>query len=208
MDPAIWRRPQYLTSAHRPEQIPPPGLPEIAVAGRSNSGKSSLINCVTERRGLARVSGQPGRTQALNFFSLGEALLLVDLPGYGFARASKGAKARWQSTVTAYFGQERPRLGLILTVDIRRLLGELDFQLLDLAEAVHTPVLVALTKADKLRHAARQQAVKSATDALADRPTSSVIAFSSRDRSGIDAVRATAAGWHDEYQRVPGTAKL
>lgn len=198
MDPALWHRAAYLTSAHRPDQIPLADRPEIAIAGRSNSGKSTLLNRVANRRNLARTSGQPGRTQALNYYTLGDSLYLVDLPGYGFAKAPKGAQARWQRTLSVYFGQQRHRLGLILTVDIRRLPGELDDQLLDLAASVEIPVLMALTKADKLRHGARQKALAAAREAVVTRPSVGVILFSAQSGQGVDAVRDAIAAWVED----------
>lgn len=148
---------EFETSASDPRQCPPANRPEVAFAGRSNVGKSSLINALTGRRSLARVSRAPGRTRLLNFFSariLGPKTDLpvrfVDLPGFGFAAAHRSIRDTWGPMIEGYL-QERPVLaGLVLLVDVRRDVGELDLALAALATAHGRPTLVVGTKADKL----------------------------------------------------------
>jgi GTP-binding protein len=143
--------------------LPPPGAPEIAIAGRSNVGKSTLLNRMAGRRGLARVSKTPGRTRGLVLFDLlirvGHdqriPLRLVDLPGYGYAQVSQAERRAWQVLVEGYVKQ-RPALRLVLVlVDARRDLGDEELQLLEWLEVMHVPACLVITKADKLRAAER-----------------------------------------------------
>src|SRR5262249_15528050 len=144
--------------------VPPTKLPEIAFAGRSNVGKSSLVNALTGRRTLARVSNTPGRTREINFFSLGERLILADLPGYGYARVSKTDSARWTELVFAYL-RGRPNLRrAILLVDARRGLLEHDIQVMDLLDRAAVSYQLVLTKIDKLKPD-EQKAVEEKVDA-------------------------------------------
>jgi GTP-binding protein len=144
-------------------QLPPPGAPEIAIAGRSNVGKSTLLNRMAGRRGLARVSKTPGRTRGLVLFDLQirtggdarQALRLVDLPGYGYAQVSQAERRAWQVLVEGYVKQ-RPTLGLVLVlIDARRELGDEEMQLLEWLDVMHVPALLVITKADKLRASER-----------------------------------------------------
>jgi len=141
----------FLTAAVNPRGYPPPGPPEIAFAGRSNVGKSSLLNTLVGRRRLARVSSRPGRTQQINFFSLNrDALRLVDLPGYGFAKVPKEVKAGWQKMVEDYLTGRPSLAGVVVILDIRRQPSQEDLMLLDFLDAYRIPVVIAVTKADKL----------------------------------------------------------
>jgi GTP-binding protein len=143
--------PEYLTSAVKPSGYPPAGPPEIAFAGRSNVGKSSLINSLVRRKKLVKVSSTPGRTQMINFFSLaGDALRMVDLPGYGFAKVPLKVKAGWQSMVEAYLVGRETLAGVVVILDIRREPSADDLMLLDFLNAHMVPAVVVVTKADKL----------------------------------------------------------
>jgi GTP-binding protein len=134
------------------DRIPAATLPEAAFAGRSNVGKSSLVNALTGRKTLARVSNTPGRTREINFFALGGRLMLVDLPGYGFARASTTDAARWTELVFAYL-RGRPNLKrVVLLVDSRRGLTASDRETMDLLDRAAVSYQIVLTKADKLKH--------------------------------------------------------
>jgi GTP-binding protein len=145
---------RFVAGATVIEALPPPGLPEIAFAGRSNVGKSSLVNALTGRTTLARTSKSPGRTQQLNFFDLGGRLLLVDLPGYGFARAPKSKVAAWGGLVELYL-RGRPTLArVLLLVDARHGVKDLDRAKMEQFDAAAVSFQVVLTKADHLAPAA------------------------------------------------------
>ena len=142
---------KFVMSANAPRQFLPDTGTEVAVAGRSNAGKSSAINVIVNRRQFARTSKTPGRTQLVNFFELREGQRLVDLPGYGFARVAESVRQHWGRLLQAYFEQRQCLSGLVLVVDVRRQLGDFDRQMLAFAELVEVPVHILLTKADKLK---------------------------------------------------------
>ena len=149
---------KFLKSAAKPHEFPPDTGREVAVVGRSNSGKSSAINAILGRRGLARVSKTPGRTRLINFFDLGDGCRFVDLPGYGFAKVSSGVRDHWRELISAYFETRSSLIGLIITVDIRRGLLTLDQSMIGWATELGIPLLILASKADKLaRGAARSQ---------------------------------------------------
>ena len=133
---------------------PESNLPEIAFAGRSNVGKSSLLNSLVRRKSVARVSKTPGRTREINFFRINNQFLFVDLPGYGYARISKAKKAEWRPLIEGYLGRTTQLRGLVLLLDIRRDPSEDDRSMLDFLAQVEIPTLVALTKSDKLSKSA------------------------------------------------------
>ena len=142
---------KFITSANQVGQFLPDSGSEVAFAGRSNSGKSSAINVIVNRRQFARTSKTPGRTQLVNFFELRDQARLVDLPGYGYARVSDAVRDHWGRLLTTYIEDRSSLRGLFLITDIRRGLADYDRQLLELAESVNLPVHVLLTKADKLK---------------------------------------------------------
>jgi GTP-binding protein len=129
---------------------PEPGLPEIAFAGRSNVGKSSLLNALVRRKAFARVSKTPGRTREINFFTVNGQFMLVDLPGYGYARISKERKAEWKPLIEGYLRHSAPLRGVVLLLDVRHKPTDDDRQMLDFLADAEIPTLIALTKADKL----------------------------------------------------------
>ena len=140
---------------------PPSDLPEIAFAGRSNVGKSSLLNTLVRRKSFARVSRTPGRTREINFFRVNNQFVLVDLPGYGYARISKEKKAEWRPLIEAYLKRTQQLRGIVLLLDIRREPTDDDRAMLDFLAEVEVPTIVALTKTDKLsRTAARGRAAE------------------------------------------------
>jgi GTP-binding protein len=149
----------FLKSAFRKSDYPPPDRPEIAFAGRSNVGKSSLINVLVRRRGLARTSSTPGRTQAINFFNLEDRLYLVDLPGYGFARVPLHVKKSWGAMVETYLEKRNNLKAVVVILDIRRDLSVGDKELLDWLNYYGKKSIVVLTKADKL---SRQKSISRA----------------------------------------------
>jgi len=142
---------RFLTSADDPAQFVLDSGAEVAFAGRSNAGKSTAINKIVSRRNFARTSKQPGRTQLVNFFSLGDDQRLVDLPGYGYAKVGPAKRRHWQDLLEGYFQSRRSLSGTILVVDSRRLLGEFDRLMLDWCRSIDCPVHVLLTKVDKLK---------------------------------------------------------
>ncbi|HET9635912.1 MAG TPA: ribosome biogenesis GTP-binding protein YihA/YsxC [Gemmatimonadaceae bacterium] len=140
---------------------PPSELPEIAFAGRSNVGKSSLLNTLVRRKAFARVSRTPGRTREINFFRVNNGFVLVDLPGYGYARISKEKKAEWRPLIEAYLKRTQQLRGIVLLLDIRREPSDDDRAMLDFLAEVEVPTIVALTKTDKLsKTAARERAAE------------------------------------------------
>jgi len=141
-------------------------LPEIAFAGRSNVGKSSLLNALVRRKSFARVSKTPGRTREINFFRINNQFLFVDLPGYGYARISKERKAAWRPLIESYLGRTTQLRGLVLLLDIRRDPSDDDRAMLDFLARLEIPTLVALTKSDKVSKAAVQARVDDISRAL------------------------------------------
>jgi GTP-binding protein len=140
----------FLTSVFDLRQLPEPLFPEIAFAGRSNVGKSSLINRLIKRRNLVKTSGKPGKTQSLNFFLLDNSIYLVDLPGYGYARVSKKMQAAWQELITSYLKSRENLHCVVVIVDLRHELKIGDLQLVDWLRSNNVPFLLVYTKADKL----------------------------------------------------------
>lgn len=185
----------FFHAAQRLDQLPPAGRPEVAFAGRSNVGKSSLLNALTGRRALARVSHTPGRTRQLNFFDLGERLTLVDMPGYGYARAGKDVKADWQGLMFDYL-RGRPTLRrVLLLLDARVELKDADRAVMDLLDQAAVTFQIVLTKADAVKPAelARKQAE---TAGLARRHPAAhpeVVTTSSETGAGIATLRAALA---------------
>ncbi len=150
---------EFLISAFRKNQFPAPDRPEIAFAGRSNVGKSSLLNVIINRKNLARTSSTPGRTQSINYFRVGKSLYLVDLPGYGFARVPVKVKQSWQKMVEEYLSTRENLKAVVVIIDIRRNPTSGDLDLLNWLYHYGIPAIPVLTKADKLsRQKARKQA--------------------------------------------------
>ena len=179
----------FLASSGSPADMPPPGPPEIAFAGRSNVGKSSAINALLGRRRLAFTSKTPGRTQTLNFFELGEGARLVDLPGYGYARVPQALRAQWESLVGSYITARETLVGVVLVMDARHPLTSLDSQLIHFLGGVR--LLVLLSKADKLNRAEQATTLKSVKASL----QSEVRLFSSVTRQGVDESRDLLEHW-------------
>jgi len=163
---------EFVKSATKPSEYPPGNLPEVAIAGKSNVGKSSLINTLVNRKNLAKTSSQPGRTQTLNFFRVNGDLSLVDLPGYGFAKAPLEVRRAWKPMVETYLQTREAIRLVILILDSRRGLSPDDSTLLDWLEYHEIPVLIVLTKADKLSQfeRARQRKGLAAVPLLEDMP--------------------------------------
>jgi len=141
---------EFVTSAAKPTQYPPALLPEIAFAGRSNVGKSILLNRLIRRRNLVKTSAKPGKTQSLNFFLVDNSLYLVDLPGYGYAKVSKKMQAAWQDLITSYLETRENLKCLVVIIDLRHELKIADLQLVNWLRSIGVPFLLVYTKADKL----------------------------------------------------------
>jgi GTP-binding protein len=180
-------RATYTLSVHDPRQLPPPGAAEIAFAGRSNAGKSSAINTLAGRRRLAFVSKTPGRTQLINFFSLGGVAFLVDLPGYGYAGVPGEVREHWKSLVGTYIAERTSLAGVVVVMDSRHPLTDLDLTLLEWLQASGRPAHVLLTKSDKLSKQAAQVTLARVRARLAQlHPGATVQLFSSLKREGVD----------------------
>ncbi len=164
---------------------PPPGLPEVAFAGRSNVGKSSVINTLVRRKKTARVSNTPGRTREINFFDVNGAFVLADLPGYGYARVSKDARATWRPLIEGYLTGSSALRGIVQMLDARRTPTDDDLHMLDFLAKTQLPTIVVATKIDKLRAAERAERIKTlALEAGID--GEQLIPFSAVTREGRD----------------------
>ena len=186
----------FLTSANALTQLPADEGAEVAFAGRSNAGKSSALNVITEQRNLARTSKTPGRTQLINFFELDEQHRLVDLPGYGYAKVPEKIKRHWQQVLSDYLATRRCLRGLVLMMDIRHPLKEFDRQMLEWCHHQQMPVHILLTKADKLKRGPAGNTLQKLRKTLkAEFPLATIQLFSSLNRQGVDEARAKLAKW-------------
>ena len=195
-------RAEFVGAATEPGRFPPPRLPEIAFAGRSNVGKSSAINRLLGRRGLARTSSTPGRTQQLNFFAVDDRLTFVDLPGYGYARVSKAARAAWRPLVESYLSTRDTLAGVVVLIDVRRGLEPEEVDLLEFVAALDIPALVVATKIDKL---ARGERVRAERALAAGRVPA--VAFSAVTGEGVDDVWRAIATWTAAPRPRPRTQR-
>ncbi len=192
---SLFRKLAFVQSAHHLRDLPRPGDPEIAFAGRSNAGKSSAINTLAGRRRLAFVSKTPGRTQQINFFRFDQALL-VDLPGYGYAKVPQAIRSHWQGVLPRYLGERSSLIGMVLIMDIRHPMTELDQAMLGWFGPTGRPIHVLLSKADKLSGSAARATLRKVDTALrAQASNQSVQLFSSLSGAGVDQVEAVIGGW-------------
>ena len=185
---------RFVGAASSPSALPALGPPEVAFVGRSNVGKSSLLNALVGHKSLARVSKTPGRTQQINFFLVDDAIVFADLPGYGFARVPVELKDQWKQLAEGYLSARRQLCGVCVLVDIRRGVATDDRALLVYLDSLGLPYLLALTKADKL---ARGPRLQRARDVAASMPGVACVATSARLGEGVDelwdAIHAAAA---------------
>jgi GTP-binding protein len=192
----FFQRAAFLAAAADLKATPPDQGFEIAFAGRSNAGKSSAINALCHQRALARTSKTPGRTQQLIFFQLDEERRIVDLPGYGFAQVSQAIKRQWQSLMERYLEQRASLQGLVVVMDIRHPLTEIDQRMIGWGIAAELPLLLLLSKADKLKRSHVEHSVRSVRKTLASASVPvEVLAFSAVDRRGLVATQARLGDW-------------
>lgn len=192
----ILQKIKFLTSAATIAQLPADLGREVAFMGRSNSGKSSSINAITNIRQLAHASKTPGRTQLLNFFSVdNDDKRLVDLPGYGYAKTDRKTKASWQQTLSKYLANRRSLQGIILIIDIRRGLMAGDMEVINWCANVKLPAHLLLNKSDKLSRSQTSKALLSVKAALGKEPLITVQLFSAMKKSGVDSAVAQICSW-------------
>jgi GTP-binding protein len=178
---------EYVTSATKPAHYPPADLPEVAFAGRSNVGKSSLINALVNRKQLVKTSSTPGRTQLINFFNINEEIIFVDLPGFGYARVPQAVRKKWGPMIEGYLTTRETLKGVILIMDIRRIPGQEERDLIDWLNHYALSCILTLTKTDKL---SKNKMLKQ-LDAIASRLSvdkKNLVLFSAKTRQGRDAV--------------------
>ncbi|MAD73308.1 MAG: YihA family ribosome biogenesis GTP-binding protein [Rheinheimera sp.] len=202
-----YQQASFLTSAPDIKALPTDNGIEVAFAGRSNAGKSSALNTLTRQNSLARTSKTPGRTQLINTFTFAENKRLIDLPGYGFAKVPLAVKEKWQKSLSQYLEKRQSLQGLVVLMDIRHPLKDLDQQLVHWAVQSDLPVLILLTKADKLGSGARKKTLLEVREAsLAFMGDVTVHMFSSLTKLGMDEFEQTLDNWfssdRDEHSTV------
>jgi GTP-binding protein len=195
----VFTRARFSLSAPSIRQCPPETGYEVAFAGRSNAGKSSAINALTNNHRLARTSKTPGRTQLINFFNLSDTQRLVDLPGYGYAKVSRELKEQWQRDLSEYLQKRQSLQGLVLLMDIRHPLQEFDTTMLRWANTSRMPVHILLTKADKLSRGQAKSSLLKVEKELKtlglDTQQTSVQCFSALKNTGVDELKSKLQAW-------------
>jgi len=192
---------RYVISAHQLKQLPSDQGIEVAIAGRSNAGKSSAINVLTDQKALARTSKTPGRTQQIVIFELDEHRRIADMPGYGYAKVPLKLKAHWRSVMQRYFQTRQCLRGVVLVMDIRHPMREFDQQMLAWCESTDLPCHILLTKADKLKRGPAQSTLLKVRRGLPD--IASIQVFSSSKKTGLDELVDKLSGWY-EYEDKQG----
>jgi GTP-binding protein len=202
----LFQKAVFRTTVAHLRDLPQDSLREVAFAGRSNCGKSSAINTLAGQVRLARVSKTPGRTQHLNFFTLAEGEHFVDLPGYGYAKAPEAIRSQWEGLIGPYLSKREQLVGLVVIMDIRRPLTDLDLRLVDWFRPTGRPIHILLSKADKFSRQEQTKIlreVKATIAAWGDAELYSVQVFSSLKRTGIDEAERVLAGWFGHDQGLP-----
>jgi len=195
---SLFQQAVFFTTVARLRDLPPDAVREVAFAGRSNAGKSSAINTLAGRVRLAYVSKTPGRTQHLNYFTLAEGRYFVDLPGYGYAKAPEGIRSQWEGLVGPYLASREQMVGLVVIMDIRRPLTDLDRRLIDWFRPTGRPIHILLSKADKLSRQEQLTTLRSVRAELAtwgDAGLYSVQLFSSLKRTGVEEAEGLLGNW-------------
>lgn len=190
-------RVEFAGAIGSPGQAIPVSLPQVAIAGRSNVGKSSLLNRIVGRKKLARISKRPGKTTEVNFFLIDNRFVLADLPGYGFAGVPAEVRRKWGPLIESYLGSSPLLLGIVLLIDARRGPTSDDAQMIDYLARLGLPTLFVLTKIDKLKRSERRQAVERARKALGTAPDQ-LLATSAITGEGIESLKASLAALLDE----------
>ena len=180
---------EFITSATKPDQYPPVKYPEMAFAGRSNVGKSSLINTLVNRKRLVKTSSTPGRTQLINFFDINSLITFVDLPGYGYAKVPTAVRKKWGPMIETYLSGRRTLKGVVVIMDIRRIPRQEEHELIEWLKYYSIDGILVLTKTDKLSKPKRLKQHNAIAEALAIDPDK-LILFSAKSRQGRDAVWA------------------
>jgi GTP-binding protein len=201
---------KFLTTAADWRQLPSDGAPEVAFAGRSNAGKSSVINALAQRSRLAYISRTPGRTQHINFFRAPSGALLADLPGYGYAKVPAAVKRRWQVFLARYLAERNTLVGLVLVMDARHPLTELDRQMLDWFLPTGRPVRILLTKADKLSPTERRHTLQDACRAIARDYGAAMVGtqlFSATQPLGVTDAETAISAWLAPWESAAGAEK-
>ncbi len=178
---------EFVTSAVKPSQYPPAVLPEIAFAGRSNVGKSSLINTLVNRKRLVKTSSTPGRTQLINFFNINEVFSFVDIPGYGYAKVPASVKKKWGPMIETYITTRNTLKGVVLIMDVRRIPGPEEMNMLDWLNHYGVPSVPVLTKSDKLSKTRQQKQLKEIANTLSANKDNFIL-FSAKSRQGKNEV--------------------
>ena len=186
---------RYVISAHQLKQLPKDQGIEVAIAGRSNAGKSSAINTLTDQRSLARTSKTPGRTQQIVIFELDEDRRIADLPGYGYAKVPLKLKAHWRAVMQRYFETRECLRGVVLVMDIRHPMREFDQQMLTWCQSANVLCHILLTKADKLKRGPAQSTFLKVRRDLPE--IASIQIFSSLKKTGLDELVDKLSGWYE-----------
>lgn len=197
----------FLTTVAHLRDLPEDALKEVAFVGRSNAGKSSAINTLAGRTRLAYVSKTPGRTQHLNYFTIAENKYLVDLPGYGFAKAPEAIRSQWEGLLAPYLQKREALVGVVLIMDSRHPLTELDQRMIDWIAPTGKPVHVLLSKSDKLSRQAATQVLRQVKEVLSKLGNNCTVQlFSSLKKTGVGEAEIVLSGWLDMPLKVPKEA--
>lgn len=196
-----FQKTHFVTSAPDISKLPADTGIEIAFVGRSNAGKSSALNCITNQKNLAKTSKTPGRTQLINLFEIEPNKRIVDLPGYGFAEVPLAVKKKWQRSLTEYLQKRNSLKAVVVLMDIRHPLKDLDRQIITWAAMANLEVLILLTKSDKLANNARKNAINDVKRQLIEFGCSyELVAFSSLNRQGVQETREILSKFYSEFQ--------